>query len=275
MSKSTTQDRLAAKTPEATFLHVLKKEFNFSLRVSREVLSTAKEMLVGGASSSAVRPGQVRLVVSSLKAPFGPSLAEADKVEVTLTVDAGAKDTEVKAQQGAEGLRQGQILRLTEEALEQGGVLSQEDLARALSVAARTIRRDVRVLKAEGHLVQTRGMVKGVGRGQTHKVRVIELWLDREGYDKIGRWVHHSPQAIKRYVSTFLRVVVLHRQGTPEEEIAFLTQSSVRLVKEYLALYEAAMGVPHRREKLEEELARVSTWQKVPSEAGKKGAVTR
>ena len=181
----------------------------------------------------------------------------------------------MKAQQGAEGLRQGQILRLTEEALEQGGVLSQEDLARALSVAARTIRRDVRVLKAEGHLVQTRGVVKGVGRGQTHKVRIIELWLDREGYDKIGRWVHHSPQAIKRYVSTFLRVVVLHWQGTPEEEIAFLTQSSVRLVKEYLALYEAAMGKPHRREKLEEELARVSIWQKVPSEAGKKGAVRR
>jgi len=85
--------------------------------------------------------------------------------------------------------------------------------------------------------------------------------------------VHHSPQAIKRYVSTFLRVVVLHRQGTPEEEIAFLTQSPVRLVKEYLMLYEAAMGVPHRREKLEEELARVSIWQKTPSEAGKKGAV--
>jgi hypothetical protein len=275
MSKATTQDRLAAKTPEATFLHVLKKEFNFSLRVSRELLSTAKEMLVGGASSSAVRPGQVRLVVSSLKAPFGPPLAEADKVEVTLTVDAGAEDVEVKAQQGSEGLRQGQVLRLTEEALEQGGVLSQEDLARALSVAARTIRRDVRVLKAEGHLVQTRGVVKGVGRGQTHKVRVIELWLDREGYDKIARWVHHSPQAIKRYVSTFLRVVVLQRQGTPVEEIAFLTPSSVRLVKEYLAVYEAAMAVPHRREKLEEELARVSTWQKTPSEAGKKGEVRR
>ena len=66
----------------------------------------------------------------SLKAPFGPPLTETDKVEVTLTVDAGAEDAKVKAQQGIEGLRQGQILRLTEEALEQGGVLTQEDLAR-------------------------------------------------------------------------------------------------------------------------------------------------
>jgi hypothetical protein len=257
MSKATTQDRLAAKTPEAAFLHVLQQEFNFSPRVSSELLSTAQEMLVG-TSSLAVRPGQVRLVVTSLKAPFGPPLAETDKVEVTLTVDAGVEDAEVKAQQGAIGLRRGRILRLTEEALEQGGALTQEDLARALSVDVRTIRRDMEVLKREGHLIQTRGVVKGVGRGQTHKVRVIELWLDREGYDKIGRWLHHSAQAIKRYVGTFLRVVALHRQGMSVKEIAFLTQTSVRLVKEYLGVYEAAMAEPHRREKLEEELARVS-----------------
>ncbi len=271
MSRATTLDRLAIKTPEATFLHTLQEEFNFSLRVSRELLSTAKEMLVGGAPSSAVRPGQVRLVVASLKAPFGPPLAETEKVEVTLTVDAGAEDAEVKRRGKAEGLRQGQILRLTEEALEQSGVLTQEDLARALGVHRRTIARDVKVLKAEGHLVQTRGMVKGVGRGQTHKVRIIELWLDRQGYDKIARWMHHSPQAIKRYVSTFLRIVVLHRQETPVEEIAFLTQASARLVNEYLEVYEAALAEPHRREKLEEELARVSAWQKSSGE--RKGEV--
>jgi len=275
MSKATTQDRLAVKTPEAAFLHVLRREFNFSPRVSRELLNTAKEMLVGGVPSAAVRPGQVRLVVTSLKAPFGPPLEETDKVEVTLTVDAGVEDAGVRRREKAEGLRQGRILRLTEESLEQGGLLTQEDLARALGVTARTIRRDVRILKREGHLIQTRGFVKGVGRGQTHKVRIIELWLDRQGYDKIARWMHHSPQAIKRYVSTFLRIVVLHRQETPVEEIAFLTQASVRLVKDYLEVYEAAMKVPHRREKLEEELARVSARQKPSFEGGKKGEVKR
>jgi DNA-binding Lrp family transcriptional regulator len=271
VSRATTLDRLAVKTPESAFVHVLQEEFNFSLRVSRELLSTAKEMLVGGVPSSAVRPGQVRLVVASLKAPFGPPLTKTDKVEVTLTVDAGAEDAKVKARQGIEGLRQGQILRLTEEALEQGGVLTQEDLARALGVHRRTIVREVKSLKAEGHLIQTRGAVKGVGRGQTHKVRIIELWLDREGYDKIARWMHHSPQAIKRYVNTFLRIVVLHRQETPVEEIAFLTQASTRLMKEYLEVYEAALAEPHRREKLEEELARANSRQKPSFEGEKRG----
>ena len=59
MSKATTQDRLVVKTPEAAFLHVLRREFNFSPRVSRELLNTAQEMLVGGVPSAAVRPGQV------------------------------------------------------------------------------------------------------------------------------------------------------------------------------------------------------------------------
>ncbi len=260
MSTITADDRLALKTPDATLLHILQQEFNFSQRVSREILVTVKEILLGGSPAEAVRPGQVRRIVASLRAPFGPPLAETDKIEVTLTVDAGAEDAEVKARDGLAGLRRGRILRIVEEALEQDGVLTQEDLAQVLSVDVRTIRRDVRALKAEGHLVHTRGPMKGVGRGQTHKIQIIELWLDREGYDKISRWVHHSFHSIKRYINTFQRVVVLHQEGIAAEQIAFLVRSSVRLVQDYLAVYETALTVPHRREKLAEELARVSGW---------------
>lgn len=267
MSHTTTEQRLSVKTPESAFVHALQSEFSFSPRVSRELLQIAQEMLIGGLPASTIRPGQVRLVVASVRAPFGPPLTEIDKIEVTLTVDAGAEDAEVRAREGVEGLRRGRILRLLAEALEQGGVLTQEDLARVLQVSVRTIRRDISVLKAEGHRLQTRGTVKGIGRGQTHKVHIIELWLDREGYDKIARRVHHSPQSIKRYVSTFLRMVGLHRQGIVVDSIAFVTQSSVGLVKEYLRLYAAAESHPQRREKLAEELARVSH----PIQAGEGG----
>lgn len=65
MSRTTTQERLALKTPEAAFLQVLKEEFRFSPRVSRELLNTAKEMLLGSMPLTALRPGQVRLVVTS------------------------------------------------------------------------------------------------------------------------------------------------------------------------------------------------------------------
>lgn len=274
MSNTNKDERLASKTPEGAFLQVLEKEFQFSRRVSDELLNVTKEILLGHTKSTEIRPGQVRMVVASLKAPFGPPLADIDKVVVTLTLDDGVEDIHVKRQEGSTALRRGRILRILEEALEQGGVLTQEDLARILNVNERTIRRDVRALKAAGHLVHTRGHLKGVGRGQTHKVRIIELWLDREGYEKIARWVHHTPQAIKRYVNTFIRMVILHEKGTAIEEIAFLTKTSSRLVKDYLAVYEASMQVSHRQEKLQEVLDRVQTWQKVALAPHKKGGKT-
>jgi len=267
---STVAERLALKTPEARFLHVLESEFDLSYREAREVVSAARETLGLDRPTDQVQPGQVRLVVASEKAPFGPPLTETARVEVTLTVDAGADDAEVQAQQGREGLRRGRIVRMLDEALEQGGVLTEEDLARVLHVTRRTIERDVRALRAEGHLIQTRGHIKGVGRGQTHKVRIIELWLERQGYDQIARWVHHSPQSIKRYVSTFLRIVTLHRQGTALTDIAFLVGASERLVRDYVAVYERAQQQPHCLDKLEEELARVQGL----SVALKKGAKT-
>lgn len=270
MSANTTAARLALKTPEAAFLNILEQEFHFSPRVAGEVLNAASEVLLGGAEQ--LRPGQVRLVVARLDAPFGPPLAESAKVEVTLTVDAGLDDALVLAAEGREGLRRGRILRMLAEAIEQGGVLTQEDLARVLQVTVRTIRRDIQVLKAEGHTIDTRGPVKGVGRGQTHKVKIIALWLDRQGYDKIARWVHHSPQAIKRYVSAFLRMVLLQQEGRTVSEIAFLTQTSVRLVEDYLALYRAAQGDAAQRAKLEEEPARVKAWAgRAETEAEKGG----
>ena len=258
MTAKTSAQRQALKTPEAAFVHVLQSEFEFSARLSGEVLQTAQEMLVGVVPAATLRPGQVRAMVASFKAPFGPPLDETDLVAVTLTIDAGAEDVAVRERDGLAGLRQGRILRMVDEGLEQGGGMTHDDLAKVLSVEARTIRRDVRTLKAEGHLLHTRGPLKGVGRGQTHKVRILELWLDRAGYDAIARHMHHTAQAIKRYIGTFLRVVTLQRKGTPVEEMAFLTQSSVKLVNDYLGVYAAARLVPARSEKLEEELARVN-----------------
>ena len=95
------------------------------------------------------------------------------------------------------------------------------------------------------------------------------MWLDREGYDTIARWVHHSPQAIKRYVQTFLRIVSLQEQGMAVESIAFVTNSSVRLVKDYLAVYETARNEPQRGAKLAEELARVRPTVGARGEGGK------
>ena len=70
MSNITAADRLAHKTPEASLFHILQNEFNFSLRESREVVNVAHEMLGLDRPNGQIRPGQIRMVVTSLAAPF-------------------------------------------------------------------------------------------------------------------------------------------------------------------------------------------------------------
>jgi DeoR/GlpR family transcriptional regulator of sugar metabolism len=67
------------------------------------------------------------------------------------------EDIDLSNESGADGLRRHCILRLTEEAREQDGLLSQEDLARLLHCDVRTIRRDVRVFREMEVIVATRG----------------------------------------------------------------------------------------------------------------------
>jgi len=45
MSTVTATERLALKTPEARFLHVLENEFDLSYREAREVVNAARETL--------------------------------------------------------------------------------------------------------------------------------------------------------------------------------------------------------------------------------------
>jgi hypothetical protein len=158
-------------------------------------------------------------------------------VEVTWTLDAGEEDLKVLDRYGRVALRRVRLLRLVDEAADQGGEPTQEDLGKALGVDARTIRSDIAVLSAEGFLVATRGMLRGIGRGQTHKVIIVELYLQRYTYTEIMRRTHHSASAIKRYLQTFGRIVLLARKELVPTEMAYVVGISERLVQEYLHLY--------------------------------------
>jgi predicted ArsR family transcriptional regulator len=125
-----------------------------------------------------------------------------------------------------------------DEALSQGAAATQEDLAAALQVSVRTIKRDFAALQAQGTYLPTRGNLQGIGRGQTHKAQIVKRWLNGETYDQITLHTHHSQTSVQRYVQMFKRVVNLHEEGFTSEEIALLLQIGLPLVVEYLAIYE-------------------------------------
>jgi len=248
-------DRLAVKTLDQRFRYELETGFEMAPRVAQGVLEVAKDVFsLNGLSNDGfhrLRPGQIRQVVAARDAPHGSPLEETEMVEVTWTLDAGEEDLEVLKKHGSRALRRVRILRLVEEALDQGGAVTQEDLAKALGVTGRTIRADIAHLKAQGYRIATRGKLRGVGRGQTHKAAIVELYLKRYTYTEIIRRTRHSAYAIKRYVRTFGRVVMLAGKGLITPEIAYAVGISERLAEEYLDLYQR-YDLPEYQDRLTE-----------------------
>jgi hypothetical protein len=271
----TAVDRLAVKTLDQQFRYELETGFEMAPRVAQGVLEVAKDVFslngVSSDGSQRLRPGQIRQVIAAVDAPCGAPLNQTEMVEVTWTIDAGEEDLEVLKKHGSRALRRVRVLRLVEEALDQGGAATQEDLAKALGVTGRTIRGDIADLEGQGYWVATRGKLRGVGRGQTHKAAIVELYLKRCTYTEIMRRTRHSAYAIKRYVRTFGRVVMLAGKGLSTPEIAYAVGISERLTEEYLELHQR-YAVPAYRDRLTEIVQMISGPSKASSGDGKRGA---
>ena len=247
--------RRQAKTPEQRLLSMLQQEFNFAPKIAQAILAEAQDCLLGPPVSP--RAGQMRVVLLKRDAPHGRALSQNSTVEVIWTIDAGAEDQAVLASHGIQAWRQVRIQRLLDEALSQGAVASQEDLARVLQVSVRTIKRDCATLQAQGIYLPSRGNLQGIGRGQTHKAQIVGRWLGGETYDQVAWHTHHAVSCVRRYVQTFVRVVNLHQQDFSPPEIGLLLQVSQPLLAEYLAVYEQ-YDSPFCRQRLQEQLTRLT-----------------
>ncbi len=261
--------RQATKTVEQHFVRILIDEFQLAPRMAEAVLAEVQASLVAAGREPGA--GQVRMVLSRRGAGAGPPVRQTPSVEVIWTVNAGAEDQQVLYQYGRVALRRLRIVRLLDEALAQGAAATQEDLAVALNVGLRTIKRDFQALSAQGVYLPTRGNLHGIGRGQTHKALIVGRWLRGETYDQLMLSTRHSLPSIQRYIQNFLRIVALHQQGFDASQIARFVQSGEALVQEYLAVY-AQNDSPACRERLADQLARMQ--KATPAlNGGKKGAI--
>ncbi|RMF00234.1 MAG: DUF1670 domain-containing protein, partial [Chloroflexi bacterium] len=150
-------DHRQAAALSAVFLNTLQQDFFLPSGTAGQILQAAESLLQPVLAAKTVQPGQVRITLNRLDSPSG---AENGKIDVTLTLDAGSQDTAIKSQGGPTALRRKRIIRLYHEAQQQGGVLTQEDLARLLNASVRTIRRDLTALSAAGYPVKTLGQMK-------------------------------------------------------------------------------------------------------------------
>jgi len=179
----------------------------------------------------------------------------------------------VLREHGAVALRQSKLMRIAEEAREQGGVLTQEDLGVLLACDERTIRRDIKVLRGKGIHVPTRGFVQDIGPTLSHKALAIRHWLEGKEPVSVARAINHSLAAVERYLEDFKRVALLVMKGLDEVAIARAANLSPALVKTYQAMYQEAKERPVYAYRFKE-LAQFIAGETADSASdGKKGAM--
>jgi len=178
-------------------------------------------------------------------------LENCKQISVTLTLDAGEEDLKIREKEGVIGLRQYRIQRVCEEAFQQGGLLTVEDLAnRLFNCGERTISRDLKALKEKNIVLPLRSTIKDMGRAISHRSLIIKEWLKGNEYSEISRATYHSIYSVRNYVDKFKRVISLAEEGFDVNTIAFLVKISSPLVEEYYKIYSKLEIIPSRREEL-------------------------
>jgi len=226
--------RLELKSFEGGFLYELINSYELSPKLSEQILISAKTSLL---RTKELREGQIVAVVVSIDEKSGKPVERMKKKKVVLTLNNGLEDMSNLQQFGRSGLRQVIIQRIIDEAIEQEGVLSQEDLSYYLNCSQRTIKRDIQAIRERGVTVTTRGVLHNVGRGQTHKAEIIKLYLEDYTYSEIKRKTRHSVGAIKRYLESFSKVLMAKHFGINNlSELSSVTGLSKYLIKQYIQI---------------------------------------
>jgi DNA-binding transcriptional regulator YhcF (GntR family) len=158
-------------------------------------------------------------------------------VRLTLFDPEDRKDLPCESCQRSTDMRRRRLQRICDEAREQEGLLSQEDLGEILMCDVRTVRRDIADLKKDGIVVATRGTVKDIGPGVTHKAIAIRLWLEGKEPTEVATRIHHSLKATEAYLEKFKRVAYLVEKGFTIHEIARVVGISTAASQTFMGLH--------------------------------------
>jgi len=265
--------RLCLKTQDQTLMRQAMEGAGLTRWEAAVLPRVVEDIYFQGGTNRPWKDGQVRYQCVAITAGAGRKLRDCPLVPTALTVIDVAQDREVLREHGAVALRRSKLVRIAEEAREQGGVLTQEDLGVLLSCDERTIRRDIALLRAQGIQVPTRGFVQDIGPTLSHKAQAVRHWLEGKEPVAVARAINHSLTAVERYVEDFKRVALLVMKGLDAVAIARAANLSSALVTTYQAMYEEAAATPAYAYRFQE-LAQFTAEE--PADAasvGKKGAL--
>ena len=189
--------RAAARNLDAQFVNGIIQGMNcspFEAEAIRGKVHEVYDPLME--TSGTLKPGQIRITVIDVGVAPNIPLAQAQQHLVTLTLDAGEQDRAIRKQSGIIVLRRHRLVRLCEEAFQQGGLLTLEAIADLFNCAVRTLVNDLAALRAQQMIPPLRSTVKDMGRALTHRRLIVEKWLAGQEYSEIARATCHSVPSV-------------------------------------------------------------------------------
>jgi biotin operon repressor len=228
--------RIDDKSPLHTIQIELQQGYALS-PVEAQVLAQRLQQLVDEQTGYARNLGQITYQAIDIGEPPGKPLEDCRKVAVQLTLFDQA-DAELLARAGPVGLRRVRVYRLVNESLMQGGALSQEDLACLLGISLRSIKRIFAHYRQQGIPLPSRGELKDMGRGVSHKIPVIRRYVQDFSLSEISRALgDHGIQSMARYLRHFALVLILEDRGLSPEQMQSVIGISSNLIEQYRQLY--------------------------------------
>ena len=128
------------------------------------------------------------------------------------------------------------IERFAKQARSQGALLTLPDLAVLLGMHVDAVRHHI--AEHPDVVVPTRGRMRDIGRGVTHKTWIVELYLQMHSETEIVERTQHAYESVEAYLREFVRVMMLADRGMNPVMIRRVTQRSLSLVTAYLELYD-------------------------------------
>lgn len=232
MSNPLVQQRLDHKSYHGLWAVKLCDDFDLSLAEAK-VLSSEIIEEQSRLTNSPLKDQEIWFTCIAKHEPAGKRLKECQKVRVRVEL---ADDPDDPAQSTQKRLFR-LVHRLCWQSLEQGGVLSNEDLAQILFTSEKTIRRILEQYRNLDIYIPTRGNYQDIGPGTSHKVQALRLFLKAYTPTRIANILGHSITSIERYLRDFCVVIAGHEEGFPPLRIARSSRMSERLVKQYIDLY--------------------------------------
>jgi uncharacterized protein DUF1670 len=246
-------NRLQAKSLDSQFKNEMVTGLNCSPFEAEAIVEKVHEIYNPLLETSqGLKPGQIQLMVIDASVAPNVPLVKAKQRLVTLTLHAGAADNEARKNGSVPVLRQKRLCRMCQEAFQQGGVLTLEDLANLFNCGVRTLVNDLAALRKKNIVPPLRSTTKDMGRAITHRRMIVTLWLQGFEYSEIALKACHSVDSVANYVEKFKRCVALFASGFDVHAVALMVKLSTPLTQEFQQIHAHSQGVPHRLRELEE-----------------------